>query len=1095
MQAATDYRFEVFPIKQILDNRRRGNVGDYLADNIDKKSKLSIVSAYFTIYAYNELKTQLNKVEQLRFLFGEPTFVRDENLKENRQFIMEKSRRENAVAGTDIEIKLKNSLTQKNIALECSAWIRQKVEIRSLVKPDFLHGKAYIMQNPGGNDSAIVGSSNFTVSGLGLKGHSNMELNIVSDEPENIKELLSWFDEIWDHPDMVEDVKEQVLENISHLFVENSPEFLYFVTIYNIFKSFVEEMDEDDIIGQQTGFAETRIWNMLYNFQKDGVIGAINKLEHHGGCILADSVGLGKTFEALAVIKYYELKNDRVLVLAPKKLRENWSVYTNNDVRNILSQDRFNYDLLNHSDLSRESGKSGDINLETLNWGNYDLVVIDESHNFRNNPPVKGRLTRYQKLMQHIIKAGVKTKVLMLSATPVNNRMNDLKNQIAFITEGNDRALHASTGVKSIEITLKEAQKRFKRWTELPDDRRTTEALLDALNFDYFTLLNTLTIARSRRHIQRYYKTDDIGDFPKRLDPISIKADIDLQGEFPQLKAVNTLIRKLHLSLYKPLSYVRPERTRAYSNLYDIELQGSVFRQTDRELSLTGLIRVNLFKRLESSVNSFCLSVTRLLNNVNATLDMINNCSGEYFKDVDISEIDIDDPQYEDLLLGNKVKVLLNDLDLIRLQQDLEEDQKKLQYLYDVANQIDANRDAKLKNLIELINDKQKHPVNAGNRKVLVFTAYADTARYIYDNIAPWAYKQHGLYSALVTGTDAGRTNMKGIRREYNSILTSFSPLSKSRAEISPELVDEIDILIATDCISEGQNLQDCDYLLNYDIHWNPVRIIQRFGRIDRLGSKNDKVQLVNFWPNVELDEYINLEARVSNRMVLMDVSATGEENLIKFSEKDLMNDLEYRRKQLQQLQNQILDMEDLSGGISITDLTLDDFRMDLIRFMKANPDRLEKAPTGLHALVPIKPKLQEEAVPGILFCLKQTDSSDRERQANSLNPYYLVYIGDEGTIRYAHTQPKKILDIYKGLCAAEQDIYTELCDAFNSETGDGANMHKYSHLLETAVNSIIGIKEEKGIESLFTLGGTRILNEQLHGLDDFELISFLIVR
>ncbi len=1085
----------MFPIKQILDNRRRGNVGDYLVENIDKNARLSIVSAYFTIYAYNELKAQLNKIEQLRFLFGEPTFVRDENLKENLQFIIEKTQRENAVAGRGIEIKLKNSLNQRSIALECADWIKKKVEIKSLVKPDFLHGKAYIMQNPKGNDSAIVGSSNFTVSGLGLKGHSNMELNIATNEPDNIKELLSWFDEIWNHPDMVEDVKAQVLETISNLFVENTPEFLYFVTIYNIFKSFVEEMDEDDIISQRTGFAETRIWNMLYNFQKDGVIGAINKLEHHSGCILADSVGLGKTFEALAVIKYYELKNDRVLVLAPKKLRENWSVYTNNDLRNILSQDRFNYDLLNHSDLSRESGKSGDINLETLNWGNYDLVVIDESHNFRNNPPVKGRLTRYQKLMQHIIKNGVKTKVLMLSATPVNNRMNDLKNQIAFITEGNDRALHARTGIKSIEITLKEAQKRFKRWTELPDHRRNTEGLLDALNFDYFTLLNTLTIARSRQHIQKYYKTDDIDDFPKRLNPISIKADIDLQGEFPELKAVNTTIRKLHLSLYKPLSYVRPERTRAYSRLYDIELQGSVFRQTDRELSLTGLIRMNLFKRLESSVNSFSLSVERLLNNVNMTLEMINSTQDEYYKDAEITEIDVDDPQYEDLLLGNKIKVLLNDLDLIRLQQELKEDKEKLQYLFDIAKRVDANRDAKLKTLLKLIADKQKHPINAGNKKVLVFTAFADTARYIYDNIADFAYQKCGLFSALVTGTDTGKTNFKGIKREYNSILTNFSPISKSRAEIMPGLVDEIDILIATDCISEGQNLQDCDYLVNYDIHWNPVRIIQRFGRIDRLGSKNEKVQLVNFWPNVELDEYINLEARVSNRMVLLDISATGEENLIKFSEKDLMNDLEYRRKQLEQLQNQILDMEDLSGGISITDLTLDDFRMDLISYMKANPKKLEKAPTGLHALVPIKSKLQGEAVPGVLFCLKQSAGSDKERQANSLHPYYLVYMAGDGQVQYAHTQPKKILDIYKGLCAGEETVYEELCAEFNRETSDGANMGKYSGLLENAVNSIIGIREEKGLESLFSLGGTRILREQLNGLEDFELISILIVR
>jgi len=1003
--------------------------------------------------------------------------------------------RENAVAGTGIEIKLKNSLQQKSIALECAEWIRKKVEIRSLIKPDFLHGKAYIIENIKGKNSAIVGSSNFTVSGLGLKGNSNMELNIVSDEPANIKDLLSWFDEIWDHPDMVEDVKQQVLETISSLFIENSPEFLYFVTIYNIFKSFIEGMDENDILNQRTGFAETRIWNMLYNFQKDGVIGVINKIETYGGCILADSVGLGKTFEALAVIKYYELKNNRVLVMAPKKLRENWSIYTINDRQNILSQDRFNYDLLNHTDLSRETGKSGDINLETLNWGNYDLVVIDESHNFRNNPPVKGRLTRYQKLMQKIIKEGIKTKVLMLSATPVNTRMNDLKNQIAFITEGEDKALQSRTGIKSIEITLKEAQKRFKRWTELPDHSRTTEELLNALNFDYFTLLNTLTIARSRRHIQKYYKTDDIGSFPKRLPPINIKADIDIQGKFPELKKVNTIIRKLNLSLYKPLSYVMPERAKAYSSMYDIELQGSVFRQTDRELSLIGLIRINLFKRLESSINSFCLSIERLLNNVNYALDLINNQNQSYFNDLEINDIDIDDPQYEDLLLGNKVKVLLNDLDLIRLKQDLEEDREKLHYLYDAAKEVTVKRDAKLKVLKNLIADKQKHFINDNNKKVLVFTAFADTARYIYENIAQWAYENFGVYSALVTGTTAGRTNMKGIKREYNAILTSFSPISKYRSDTFPELNDEIDILIATDCISEGQNLQDCDYLCNYDIHWNPVRIIQRFGRIDRLGSKNDQVQLVNFWPNVELDEYINLEARVSNRMVLLDVSATGEENLIKLTEKDRMNDLEYRRKQLEQLQNQILDLEDLSGGISITDLTLDDFTMDLIRYMKNNPDKLEKAPTGLHALVPIKLELQEEAIPGVIFCLKQLLDSDNQRQANSLHPFYLVYMAENGRVHYAHTQPKKILDIYKGLCAGEDNVYEKLCEEFNRDTRDGANMVKYSGLLENAVSNIIGIKEEKGLESLFSLGGTRIIDEQLSGLDDFELISFLIIR
>lgn len=1081
---------------QILDNRRRGNVGDYLIENIHTNARISIVSAYFTVYAYNELKEQLGQIEQLRFLFGEPTFIKDENLKVSRQFVMEKSEREGAVSGTGIEIRLKNNLMQKSIAMQCAEWMRQKVEVRSLIKPDFLHGKAYIIENPNEDNCAIVGSSNFTVSGLGLKPHSNMELNLVTRAADNVLELLSWFDEVWNDDEMVEDVKEQVLDAISTLFIENTPEFLYFVTIYHIFQKYLEEMAEGDITNQGTGFGQTRIWSMLYNFQKDGVIGAINKLEAHGGCILADSVGLGKTFEALAVMKYYELRNDRVLVLAPKKLRENWSIYRLiNDKRNILSKDRFNYDLLNHTDLSRVSGKSGDINLETLNWGNYDLVVIDESHNFRNNPPVKDRMTRYQKLMQDIIQSGVKTKVLMLSATPVNNRMSDLKNQIAFITEGQDHALKQSTGIKSISVTLNEAQKRFNRWTELPENERNTERLLDALNFDYFTLLNTLSIARSRKHIQKYYKNDDVGDFPLRRPPQTVKADIDKLNEFPDLDTVNKLIRKMQFSLYKPLSYVRSDRSQQYSDLYDMKIKDSVFLQTDREQSLIGLMRINLFKRLESSVNSFCMSLSRLQTGVQNALDTIERGVDGSFEDIDISEIDIDDPRYEDLLLGSKVKVLLQDLDLVRLEQDLRDDYEKLNYLHDAACRVDAHRDAKLLNLMEFISHKQSCPYNEGNRKILIFTAFADTARYLYENIAEWALRKYSAHSALVTGSDSGRTNLRGVKHEYNSILINFSPVAKLRAEIYPEMQSEIDILIATDCISEGQNLQDCDCVVNYDIHWNPVRIIQRFGRIDRLGSRNNQIQLRNYWPNLELDEYINLEARVSNKMVLLDVSATGEENLIELDGKDSMNDLEYRRRQLEQLQNQILDMEDLSGGLSITDLTLDDYQMELMRFMKENPGKIEKAPTGIHALVPIKERLLDEAATGIIFCLRQLNAEGQERLANSLHPYYLVYVKSDGTIQYHHTQPKKILDVYKGLCSGEGRIFEELCEQFNQETNDGAEMGAYSDLLEQAVSSIMGIKEEKGLKSLFELGGIKLLAERLSGLDDFELITFLLVR
>lgn len=1082
---------------EILDNRSRGNVGEFLKAEIKKNAKLSIVSAYFTIFAYGELKKELNKISELRFLFGEPTFLKSDDSKELKEFKIEKKEREEALYGTGIEIKLKNTLTQKSISKECANWIKNKAQIKSLIKPDFLHGKAYIIDNPGGDDTAIVGSSNFTVSGLGLKPNSNMELNLLSKNNDTVRELTKWFDEIWENEDMVEDVKEQVLQQIQVLYAENSPEFLYFLTLYNIFKSFLDEMDDENILKESTGIKETEIWNMLYNFQYDAAVGAINKLEKYGGCIIADSVGLGKTFEALAIIKYYELRNYRVLVLAPKKLRENWTIYVGNDINNILAKDRFSYNVLNHTDLSRESGKTGDIDLATLNWGNYDLLVIDESHNFRNNPPTKDRKTRYAKLMEDIIKAGVKTKVLMLSATPVNNRLNDLKNQIAFIIEGDDKALKDPVGIKSIDMTLREAQRRFNVWSELPKKDRTTERLLDSLNYDYFNLLSTLTIARSRKHIRKYYDNHNTIKFPTRLAPMTLKPNIDNKNEFPNIKTVNQIIEKLYLTIYSPLSCVKPEKKKEYSDKYDMHVRGGagLLRQVDREAGLINLMRTNLLKRLESSVNSFYLSVDRIIKDIEKMLLAMDIEQDDYMDDLSINDIDIDDDELQDFFIGNKIKVLIKDLDHIKIKQRLNYDKERLLLLLEESKKINPKRDAKLQNLKEIIREKIQNPINNNNKKVLIFTAYADTARYLYDEISPWVKEEFGLYAAEVNGSKNCRTTLNGIKSDYSSILTNFSPISKERKNISSDLKEEIDVLIATDCISEGQNLQDCDCLINYDIHWNPVRIIQRFGRIDRLGSINSKVQLVNFWPNVEIDEYIRLERRVKAKMTMMDISATGEENLIEETDRDLMNDLEYRRKQLEQLQKEVLDLEDLSGSISITDLTLDDFKMDLWKFNKANPGLLEHSPTGLHALVGRKAKIVDEVDPGVVFCLKHIGKEHKVRETNSLHPYYLIYINSDGSIKFAHTNSKKILDIYRALCSGEKDIWNSLCDDFNKETKEGSQMSKYTELLEKVIESIVGITEEKGLESLFRLGGTRILDNTIRGLDDFELISFLIVK
>ncbi|OOB78998.1 MAG: hypothetical protein BEN18_05465 [Epulopiscium sp. Nuni2H_MBin001] len=839
------------------------------------------------------------------------------------------------------------------------------------------------------------------------------------------------------------------------------PEVIYYMTLYHLFKDEITDWE----INEKTGFKNTIIWNKLYKFQQDGVLGALHKIDQYGGCIIADSVGLGKTFEALAIIKYYELRNERVLVLCPKKLRDNWNTYVQNDRRNILLNDRFNYDILHHTDLSRTSGKSGNINLKTINWGNYDLVVIDESHNFRNNNPSTSHMTRYSRLMHDIIQSGVKTKVLMLSATPVNNRLTDIKNQFALITEGNDKAL-AEFGIDSIDNILRKSQETFNQWSKLNDPLRTTEKFMDMMDKNYFQLLDMLTLARSRKHIEKYYNVNDIGKFPTRLAPISVKVSIDTDDKLTSLEDINKQIKKLNMAMYSPINYILPSKKAKYSKKYDTQ-----FKQADREQALVGLMRVGLLKRMESSINSFAITVGRMLDKINDLLNKITFGMTEFNSDLSIDTADFDEPEIEDLVVGKKVKVLLQDMDLIKWKQSLEDDQAKLQYLHNEVNQIHAERDAKLENLKARIMTKVNNPINPNNRKVIIFTAFADTAYYLYKNIAAWAQNSLGLYTAIVTGSGSNKTTMPNvIASDINEVLTQFSPCSKERGEV---VSDEIDILIATDCISEGQNLQDCDYLINYDIHWNPVRIIQRFGRIDRLGSKNNCIQLVNYWPNMELDEYINLESRVTGRMVLLNTSATGEDDVI--SNSSSMNDLDYRKKQLQRLQHDVLNLEDLSEGISITDISTSSFKHELAEYLKAHRDEVENLPFGVYS------EISGGDTTGIICTWRQVDKLDLGIKNNPFFPYYIVYISDDGVVH--DLSSTKLLDTLKILCTSEQFNMLE------------TTTDEYTSLLDKSVASIIKNHEQSVIKSIFS-GGGAYLNKKL-GLtaQDFILINFLVIK
>ena len=1084
---------------KVLDNKKY-RVVDELKEEIRKGTKLSVISAYFTIYAYAELKNELSKIDNMRFIFTEPTFVHKEQ-ELIREYYIERNP-EKKISGNEFEIKLRNEMKQAAIAKECAEWLEKKAEIKSLKQANPAQPRLVYIENPEDNVS-INGTVDFTSDGLGITPSNRLDSNMCLYGKDYTIGFLQAFNELWENTAAVQDVKDKVLEQMRILYKENTPEFVYFVTLYNIFNNYLDELTEDNIVKSRTGFKDTLIWNKLYKFQKDGVMGAIDKIEKYNGCIIADSVGLGKTFTALAVMKYYELRNDRVLVIAPKKLRENWTIYTMNDKRNIFSGDRFNYDVLNHTDLNRTSGYSGEINLATLNWSNYDLVVIDESHNFRNNPPVKGRITRYERLMNDIIKSGVKTKVLMLSATPVNNRMNDIKNQIAFITEGRNDAF-ASVGLDNLELILRKAQTVFNKWSELPDQQRTTEAFVNMMELDYFKLLDTVTIARSRKHIEKYYNLDEIGKFPTRMTPENRYAVIDTEGEFPPIEEINKLIKKLTLAVYSPLTYVLPEKRVAYEKKYDMVVgsNNSVFRQIDREQSLVGLMRVGILKRLESSINSFALTVENILNKIDRTIEAIEQRQLDYDAEMDISEIDIDDPEFESMMFGNNVKVLLQDMDLIKWKQDLLADKDKLETILLEAINVTPDRDAKLIELRTLIENKINNPINPDNKKVIVFTAFADTAKYLYKHLSE-EFAGKGIYSAIVTGSGDNHSTLpipKELRKsvkitDINTVLTLFSPISKECSKIFPEVNEYIDVLIATDCISEGQNLQDCDYLVNYDIHWNPVRIIQRFGRIDRIGSLNQHIKLVNFWPTKDLDEYINLQQRVKGRMVLLDVSATGEENVIETNANKEMKDLEYRKKQLQKLQNEVVDLEDISGAISITDLTFNDFKIELMEYMKTKRKTLDEAPNGMYAVAKIDESISDVVKPGVIFTLRQVMGKEQTKEQNPLFPYYMVYITDDGQVQLSFLHAKKILDYYKKLCSGKNEVLKELVEEFNKETNDGRRMEHYSDLLEASIENIIGKKQDIGVSSLFSKGGTTMQKSLFDGIEDFELITFLVLK
>lgn len=1075
---------------QIIDNINK-TVKEDLQESIRRGSKMSVAAACFSMYAYQELKKQLEQVDEFSFIFTSPTFVKERAEKEKREFYIPRLNRESSLYGTEFEIKLRNEMTQRAIARECADWIRRKATFKSNTTGENMGGFMTVASKK--EQVAYMPINGFTTVDLGCERGNNSYNMVNRIEAPFATQYIQLFDTLWNDKAKMQDVTDVVVENISSVYNENSPEFIYFITLYHVFSEFLDDISEDVLPNEATGFKQSKIWSMLYDFQRDAVLAIINKLEKYNGCILADSVGLGKTFTALAVIKYYENRNKSVLVLCPKKLAANWNTYRDNYVNNPIAVDRLNYDVLFHTDLSRNGGTSNGLDLDRLNWGNYDLIVIDESHNFRNGEGGAGTHksdgeNRYQALMRKVIRAGVKTKVLMLSATPVNNRFYDLRNQLALAYEGDadvmDQRLNTT---KSIDEIFRQAQRAFNAWSELKPEQRTTDALLRTLDFDFFEVLDSVTIARSRKHIERYYDTSEIGKFPERLKPISLRPNLTDLNQAIDYNQIYELLSSLTLCIYTPSDYIFPSKLDKYMDRgkANLTMQG-------REFGIQRLMSINLLKRLESSVFSFNLTLKRIWQLIHTTIESIDHY--EKYGNADItmyeageSDFDMEDSNTDFFSVGKKTKIDLEDMDYKSWRKALQQDADNLELLILMVADITPEHDTKLQTLFRLLDDKMAHPINPGNKKVIIFTAFSDTAGYLYEHVSEYMKNRYGLDTAVITGAIDGKTTAKGLKPTLNNVLTCFSPVSKDKAVLLPNNPTEIDVLIATDCISEGQNLQDCDYLINYDIHWNPVRIIQRFGRIDRIGSRNASIQLVNFWPNMTLDDYINLKSRVETRMKITVMTATGDDDLINPEEK---GDLEYRKQQLKRLQEEVVDLEDMSTGISIMDLGLNEFRLDLLAYIKNHGD-LEKTPRGLHAVVP-----KTEGCPeGVIFVLKNVNNSVNIDNQNRIHPFYMVYISTEGEIVCDYLNPKGLLDDVRLLCRGKSEPIKALCAQFNRETDDGRNMSEMSELLSMAIDSIIDTKADNDIDSLFKSGGTSALMSAVSGLDDFELICFFVVK
>lgn len=1043
-----------------------------------KNADVYILNDKLTLSVFAVLEQSLKNVRHIYLIIrGKPQLPID---KVAREFEMNP----NDTLYNEYDIVEKNELTHFAKAKTMHDFISKNVEIRRLSPRANVGLNILIIDD----DFMITGTTSLELNDR--RSEQRIDFNSVISGDMDKSQILRFkneFERIWLSDQITYDFKDELLSSLAYVYKEHSPEFAYYFTLNQLYGDKIDEsvqrFERDNV-----GFKDSVIWNMLFDFQKEAVRYAIEKINRYNGCIIADSVGLGKTFEALAVMKYFSDRQDNILVLTPAKLYNNWDTYRDNDYEdNPLADDVIKYKVMCHTDLSRYSGisRSG-YDLARFDWSRFDLIVIDESHNFRNRTEKEESETRYQRLLETVVKKKTHTKVLLLSATPVNNSLTDLKNQIALITGDNDDA-YEKEGIESIGQTLRKASAIFNAWER--HGYSSKEELYDSLPKDFFDLLELLTISRSRKHITNYYKSEDIGTFPAKMPVSTYNPNIDTQRKLLNFKETLVTLEDLQLAAYTPMRYIKREYRDMYQRMYQTIHKGKVvFTQEGRENTTKILQMFNLFKRLESSVYAFLQTLNRQYERINNYIALLNGNGTEL-----TDEVFSDD---EETSLDYKLDIKVAHLDKEAYLNDLFFDKAIIERLIEQAEKILAEgRDEKLIVLKKIIKDKiENSPFNIGNKKILIFSAFADTARYLYEAVSGELLSR-GYYTGMVSGSDKPQTtipqHLKPVQKsgrqvpfDFNKVLTYFSPVSKN-ANIPEDR--QITVLIGTDCISEGQNLQDCDTVINYDIQWNPVHLIQRFGRIDRIGSRNAQIKLINFFPAMDLNEYLGLESRVKKKMIQSNVVSTGDDNLLSPE----MNDLSFRTKQMEKLRNEVIDIDDASDTISITDLNMNQYIYELSQFIRSHKELLQ-VPRGIYSIA----KANELGINqnGVLFCFKYKNNEEKPNSDSSLFPYYLSFVSDEGEVIYKSTQARELLKRFRGLCYRMNNVNEELVRAFLRETKNTTNMSRYSDLLNKVVGSIQKVEEDNAGFSLFDFGGFK--NDFADKTsDDFELVSFIIVR